>query len=324
MTGRRLGRLLKGIWMANLVVFLLLAGFFAWFKFPAAVEAISAPPAPVQARIQPLTSARPSVTPRPTPTSRPTITPWPTPSPGPSVTPMGEHPSNMQVIGYSIEKRPQQVFRFGNGPSNKLILAGIHGGWEYNTVQLADQLIAYLNEHPERIPAGTSLYILRDANPDGSARAIGLDGHNNANGVDLNHNWPYQWKTEWSRDVCWNKAPATGGAYGGSELEVQNLIAFIDRLKPQALISYHSAALGIFPGGRPPFAPSINLANAVAAVTNYPYPPINTGCDYSGNLTDWAANTRAIPAIDIELTDHINTDFDQNLKVLQVFLSWRR
>lgn len=58
-------------------------------------------------------------------------------------------------------------------------------------------------------------------------------------------------------------------------------------------------------------------------MTDYPWPPIDTGCDYTGNLTDWAANTRAIPSIDIELTNHRDTDFAQNLRVLQVFLAWR-
>ena len=59
-------------------------------------------------------------------------------------------------------------------------------------------------------------------------------------------------------------------------------------------------------------------------MTDYPYPPINTHCDYTGNLTDWAANTHAIPSLDIELTNHSGTDFDQNLRVLQVFLSWKQ
>ena len=46
--------------------------------------------------------------------------------------------------------------------------------------------------------------------------------------------------------------------------------------------------------------------------------------NYTGNLTDWAANTHAIPSLDIELTNHSGTDFDQNLRVLQVFLSWKQ
>jgi hypothetical protein len=110
----------------------------------------------------------------------------------------------------------------------------------------------------------------------------------------------------------------------GSEPEIKNVIASIGKIKPSALISYHSAALGIFPGGKPDFAPSISLASAVAEVSDYSYPPLDTGCDYTGNLTDWAANTHAIPSIDIELTNHIDTDFEQNLRILQVFLDWKR
>jgi len=322
MKAGKLNNLIVGIWTANLAICLLVVGLFYWFNsHPAALAGL---PVLAPAGSQPTRTPKPSITPVPPPTQRATITPWPTPSPGPSVTPMPFPPSNRIVIGQSIENRPQEVFRFGRGRVNKLIVAGIHGGSEWNTVELAGQLIAYLNDHPERIPPDTSLFILPDINPDGTARDHGVDGRVNANGVDLNRNWPYNWKANWSRDGCWIWRPVTGGTAGGSEPEVQNLIAFIDKIKPVALISYHSAALGIFPGGRPDFAPSINLAAAVAAVSSYPYPPLNTGCDYTGNLTDWAANTRGIPAIDIELTNHVDTDFDQNLKVLQAFLDWKR
>ena len=324
MNKKRLNGLALGVWAANIIACLLVAGLFAWFKTAPAVNA-NAPTARQTGKIIFATVIeQSSVTPVPPPTSRPTITPWPTPLPGPSITPMVLPASNQIVIGYSIEKRPQQVFRFGQGSINKLILAGIHGGSEWNTIELADQLIGYLGDNPKRIPDDTTLFILRDINPDGTARAHGVDGRVNANGVDLNHNWPYNWKEDWPRDGCWIWRKVTGGISPGSEPEVQNVIKFIDSIKPSALISYHSAALGIFPGGKPNFPPSINLAASIAEVSNYPYPPIDTGCDYSGNLTDWAANTRGIPSIDIELTNHTDTDFDQNLRVLQAFLAWKK
>jgi hypothetical protein len=47
------------------------------------------------------------------------------------------------------------------------------------------------------------------------------------------------------------------------------------------------------------------------------------GCQYSGAFTDWA-NENNIAAVDIELTDHTNTDFEMNLKVLNIFLNWKR
>jgi len=324
MTKIDLRKLFTAIWLANIVVCLLIAGLFAWLQFPMEAEAITSIDSPTVTNKPHIANNQPTITAFPPPTRRPTITPWPTPQPGVSVTPMLFPPSNRIIIGYSIEKRPQEVFQFGQGPVNKLILAGVHGGSEWNTIQLADQLIGYLNDNPDHIPLDTTIYILRDLNPDGTARDLGVDGRVNTNGVDLNHNWPYNWKLDWPRDGCWTWRKVTGGTSAGSEPEVQNLIKFIDKIKPSALISYHSAALGIFPGGKPEFAPSINLATAVSEVSNYPYPPIDTGCDYSGNLTDWAANTRGIPSIDIELTNHKDTDFEQNLKILQVFLDWKR
>jgi hypothetical protein len=322
---KRLGGIAAAIWAFNLFGILGLVALFyfsgilsaaAWNE-PSRYASLSTPAG------KPTRTPRASITPVPPPTRRPTITPWPTPSPGPSVTPMQMPPGNYRAIGYSVEGRPLEVYRFGSGPTHKLIVAGIHGGYEYNTVRLADELIAFLNDHPEVIPADTSLFILRNLNPDGSARALGVDGRANANNVDLNRNWPYNWKADWPRDGCWIWRPITGGEFGGSEPEVKALAGYIESLKPVALISYHSAALGIFAGGRPDFPPSIRLAEAVAEVSDYPWPPIDTGCDYTGNLTDWAANTRGIASIDIELTNHRDTDFAQNLRALQVFLAWR-
>lgn len=329
MARKPLSSLLAGIWIANILVCLVVGGLYLWysgFTFTAA-DPIggSLPPLDV-GTLDPaqIYTPKPSVTPIPGPTQRPTITLWPTPSPGPSFTPGGIPPANLTIIGYSLEKRPLEVYRFGAGPVRKLIVAGIHGGYEGNTIDLAGELIDYLDEHPERLPNNTSLYILRALNPDGFARGRSINGRANANNVDLNHNWPYNWQADWSRDGCFNQLILTGGSGPGSEPEVQALIQFIDFIKPAALISYHSAALGIFPGGKPDFPPSKKLAKAIAAVSDYPYPPINTHCDYTGNMTDWAANTRGIPSVDIELTDHVHSDFEQNLRVLQAFLDWEQ
>ena len=99
-------------------------------------------------------------------------------------------------------------------------------------------------------------------------------------------------------------------------------MAYIQSHKIAAIINYHSAALGIFPGGIPIAQTSKRLAEALAAVTHYPYPPLNTGCDYTGGFVDWSAN-KGIPSLDIELTNHTDTDFELNLLALHVFLNWK-
>jgi hypothetical protein len=67
---------------------------------------------------------------------------------------------------------------------------------------------------------------------------------------------------------------------------------------------------------------SLDLARAVAAVSPYPYPPIDTGCEFTGNMVDWASSL-GIAALDIELSDHAHTELDTNLQVLKTFLAWQ-
>ena len=227
------------------------------------------------------------------------------------------------AVGLSVAGRPIELYTFGNGDRQYLIVAGIHGGYERNTVALANELITHINEHPEVIPSDVTLYIIRSMNPDGEARDPGFDGRVNNNNVDLNRNFPTDnWVPDWDRDGCWIYRPTTGGAYGGSEPETRSVMSFISTHKITALISYHSAALGVFPGGVPWEEPSKRLASTLAFVTKYPYPPIDTGCEYTGTLADWAVENGVGAAVDMELTNHVDTDFKQNLKALNVLLSF--
>jgi len=260
----------------------------------------------------------PSATPTATRTPPPT---W-TRKPSPTLT-FTPPPGNVTIIGYSLGGRPLEVYQFGNGPVQKLIIAGIHGGYEWNTVHLANELITYFNANPAFIPPEVTLFLVRVVNPDGYARARGVDGQMNDRGVDLNRNWPSNWMADWPRSGCWTYRPVTGGEYPLSEPETRALADFIVRHNFEASISYHSAALGIFAGGYADDRPSLRLAEALAEVTSYPYPPIDTGCYYTGQFSDWAAE-RGIAAVDVELTNHRDTDFEMNLRLLEVFLRWRR
>jgi predicted deacylase len=226
-----------------------------------------------------------------------------------------------EIIGYSVEGKPLKVYTFGKGEHERLLVAGIHGGDEWNTITLANQLIRHLNQNPNAIPDDITLFILPNLNPDGEIRAHNKYGRLNHNGVDLNRNFPVNWQMDWERGGCWNYLPTSGGTGPGSEPETQALMNFIEGHNLQALISYHSAALGIFPGGLPWDPDSTRLAQSIAEVSSYPFPPIDTGCMYSGTLADYAVS-KEIAAVDLELTNHIDTDFDQNLDILNVLLNF--
>jgi len=279
---------------------------------------------PVEPTHPPVTATVSTVPSSATRTPRTTPTPFPTPDETWQAINAEKYEgrSTGKIIGYSVNGLPLNVVTYGSGSTERMIVAGIHGGYEWNTIELANQLIAYLKKNQHIIPEGVKIHILRAINPDGEARSHGIEGRANANGVDLNRNFPSNWQAEWPRDGCWDYGPITAGAYPASEPETVALMNFIKSRNIDALISYHSAALGIFPGGNPPDDRSLSLAAAAASVSTYPYPPINTGCQFSGQLIDWASD-QGIAAVDIELTDHEHSDFDQNVFVLIKLLNWQ-
>ena len=63
-----------------------------------------------------------------------------------------------------------------------LVFGAIHGD-----EQAGMQIVALLSELP--VPAGVDLFLVDTMNPDGVAN----DTRTNANGVDLNRNFPYNW-----------------------------------------------------------------------------------------------------------------------------------
>jgi predicted deacylase len=316
-------RLVTGFWIFNLLFGLIVVAAWLWLNPSKNVFYIR--PFPTMTSFSTLTvtpTSLPTLTINPTDTLTSSESPTATQTATETLTPIpfSEGPI---TIGKSVQDRPLEVYRFGTGPTERLIVAGIHGGNEYNTVKLAEQLMAYIELHPDLIPSNVTLYVLHDLNPDGAARALNYLGRSNANGVDLNRNWPANWQKDWPRAGCWTTTYVTGGTSAASEPETKALMGFIKSHHFDALISYHSAALGIFPGGLPPHENSLSLSEAIASVTTYAYPAINTGCDYTGDFTDWA-DINNIAALNIELTNHTDTDFDMNLRVLNVFLNWKR
>jgi hypothetical protein len=306
------------VWGINGLALLTIVGVSIFYRTSlnaSAARAATATPHPAETRKIPPTSYF-----LPTLTPNPYYTPPVFETPTPFVLAYGPRPA---VIGFSVAGRPIEAYTFGKGRKQYLLVAGIHGGYEGNTIALANEFITYVIDNPDLISEEVTLYIIRNMNPDAEARSNDVDGRVNNNGVDLNRNFPSDnWAAEWDRDGCWVYLPTTGGAYGGSEPETRTVMSFIAGHHIQGLISYHSAALGIFPGGVPWEESSKRLAAKLNKVTGYPYPPIDTGCEYTGTLADWAVENGVGAAVDMELSDHKNTDFKQNLEALKVLLNF--
>lgn len=306
------------IWGINGLALIFLLGFLALsradLRVSAAVDIAGTSRPPETRKVPPTSYFLPTLTPNPL------YTPPVFETPTPFVLSFGPRPS---TIGFSVAGRPIEAYTFGNGGKQYLIVAGIHGGYEGNTIALANELITYIIDNPDVIPSDATLYIIRDMNPDAEARSDDEDGRVNNHGVDLNRNFPSSnWTDDWDRDGCWILRPTSGGDYGGSEPETRAVMSFIASHKIRAMISYHSAALGVFPGGVPWEPASRRLAAALGKATGYPYPPIDTGCEYTGTLADWAVENGADAAVDMELSSHKKTDFVNNLKALETLLNF--
>ena len=236
-----------------------------------------------------------------------------------TVPPNGER----SVIGYSVAGRPLEVYRFGYGPRKRLILGGIHGGYEWNTTALVQQLMDHTLAHPEIIPADQTLYFLPTLNPDGLARSHWTQGRANDHNVDINRNFDYNWKPDWYRIGCWNYLPITAGSGPFSEPEARALRDFVLGYRIEALISYHSVGAEIYAGGKPADPASLDLALTLKRASGYAYPPHSSTCEETGQMIDWAS-TQGIAAVDVEMGAFQSVDYAPNELILNAFLGWSR
>ena len=129
-----------------------------------------------------------------------------------------------QVIGHSAQGRPIRAVRVGSPRARvKVLVVGTVHGNEPAGRAVVKRLAAV------RPPRGTALWLVEDANPDG-ARA---GSRHNANGVDLNRNFPFRW------------TPIDGtyesGPQAASEPETRALQSFIERIQPRVTLWYHQA-----------------------------------------------------------------------------------
>lgn len=90
---------------------------------------------------------------------------------------------DVMEIGTSVEGRPITVARRGDPDGWRVLVIGVIHGDEAAGLDI----VARLSERP--VPAGVELYLMDSMNPDGTA----ADVRQNANGVDLNRNFPYNW-----------------------------------------------------------------------------------------------------------------------------------
>jgi hypothetical protein len=218
-----------------------------------------------------------------------------------------------------VQGRPILAYRFGHGPSIRAVIGGLHGGYEWNTVMLMTRTVEHLGAHQQLIPPHLTLYIIPVANPDGLAAGTDrTQGRLNAQRVDLNRNWDYQWQMTATHGL----RPVYAGPFPFSEPETRALRDFILERDIRTLIFYHSALAKVFSGAGITTSHTVDLARMMANATGYNYAPEGVpGQITTGNAIDWLT-AGGMTAVEVELATHHDVDWEQNLRGLTAFLSW--
>ena len=187
-------------------------------------------------------------------------------------------------IGKSVEGRPIQMANFGTGVRTILFIGVIHGN-EKKGKKLLHLLYECLRLDPEKYKDSRVL-IVPNANPDGFAR----NTRGNANGVDINRNFPTR---NWSNQVTDDKY--TPGPSAGSEPETKTLIEIIETERPDVIVSIHQPLECINYDG-----PAVNMAEKLVEATGLPLMQ-DIGYSTPGSLGTYTGIERDIPTITVEL-----------------------
>ena len=242
------------------------------------------------------------------------------------------------IIGTSTAGHPIVAYTFGTGTKKILFAGGIHGGYEWNTVLVARQLVDYLKTNPSVIPASVQVTVVPLLNPDGMSKvvpnidsftatdinptqSVQVAGRFNGNTVDLNRNFDCDWKAKGT----WQKTTVSGGTKAFSETESQAVKSFVESLHPNAVVVWYSSAGGVFSSNcHDGVLPETKtLTTTFANASGYPAHEVFNYYEITGDMVNWLAKMK-IPAISVLLTNHTDTEWDKNKAGIDAILEYYR
>jgi hypothetical protein len=230
-----------------------------------------------------------------------------------------------EIIGYSAQNRPIEIYRFGNGGKLLVFAGAIHGGYEWNSALLAWEFIDYLKSNSEIIPKNLSVAVIPALNPDGLAKIAGKEGRFaaadipagtnetgrfNANNVDLNRNFDCNWQPK----GIWRQKEVNAGSAAFSEPESAALRDYVLKNKPAAVVFWHSQSNAVYGSmcNADMSDETRAILNAYAKASGYPAKDTFDQYQVSGDATDWLASIH-ISAITVELATHQSIEWQKNL-----------
>lgn len=191
-----------------------------------------------------------------------------------------------ELVGRSVQGREIHVTRMGSGEDVTLFFGVFHGD-EPAGKYLLERLLEHLAGQPHLLE-DRRLLVCPVLNPDGLAAGTRW----NANGVDLNRNFPARnWSPEGKGDRYW------GGPAPASEPETVVVMELLERFRPDRIVSIHAPLHNVNYDG-----PAQELARVMALHNGYPVEP-DIGYPTPGSFGTFAGRERRIPTITLELPE---------------------
>ncbi len=212
--------------------------------------------------------------------------------------------SHRQILAYSVQNRPIEGVFFGPQNPERLntLIVGVFHGDETISGELVTHFVEHLQagqfaQEPIDFMARPTLMI-PVLNPDGLVAGTRV----NANGVDLNRNYP---TPDWTEDNRYT--PYYSGTTAGSEPETRLMLELIARYQPQKILTVHSPYKVLnFDGPARPLAETMAHQSGYAVVESIGYPT-------PGSFGTYAGVIRHIPVVTLELPPGLDEPFDPEL-----------
>lgn len=183
----------------------------------------------------------------------------------------------MKVLKQTKTKLGNDIKLLGNG--GNILVIGVFHGEEPQGKYLIE---TYLEKNPD-----SDLLFLPCLNPDG----MSFGERTNANGVDLNRNYPTKnWKLTGRNEFFGGESPA-------SEIETKFMVEVIEEYKPRLILALHAPFKVVNYDG-----PAKEIAEKISEIIKYPV-EASIGYPTPGSFGTYCGVERNIPTITLELDE---------------------
>lgn len=183
----------------------------------------------------------------------------------------------MKVLKQTKTKLGNDIKLLGNG--GNILVIGVFHGEEPQGKYLIE---SYLEKNPD-----SDLLFIPCLNPDG----MSFGERTNANGVDLNRNYPTKnWKLTGRNEFFGGESPA-------SEIETKFMVEVIEEYKPRLILALHAPFKVVNYDG-----PAKEIAEKISEIIKYPV-EASIGYPTPGSFGTYCGVERNIPTITLELDE---------------------